>query len=233
MKQAAKSPRPRRQSRPGEDLQAAEDRTLFRHAARLLRQAAMTDEAHRHSGESDRLLRIASDVSRRAARAPACKDRHNRAYDVAACINAARLVPGDAESAQRSALLAEAAGQLARISDIPPEAIVFPRPALSALWARMEGEEDSGGGQLPHAWRALAREAQHEALQLARALLHLGAGEAGQEPAVVHGMVARMAQLMEITYLAAALHGERHDRRGMPDLDVLRELFEGGWGPLA
>lgn len=202
----------------------ATDRALFTEVSVLLQQAAMTDEDHRHSGESDRLLRIASDVSRRAARAIEAKDLQNMAFDVAACINAARLVPGDAESAQRSGLLAEAATRLAEISETPMEKIVFPRTSVLAPPA------DMAMGREEQPWREFARQANHEAQQLARTLMQVSQAHAADDHAVVHGMAARIAQLSEIVFLAAALHGEDRGSRGTQSLCAMQRIFHGDIG---
>ena len=73
-------------AKPSRKKLAKADRALFLQAAEALKQAAMTDETHRHSGESDRLLRIASDVARHAAKPGSTCDLQNTAFDVAACI---------------------------------------------------------------------------------------------------------------------------------------------------
>lgn len=115
-------------AKPPRKKLAAAHRALFQQAAEALQQAAMTAEDHRHGGESDRLLRIASGVARSAAQADSSRDLQDMAFDVAACINAARLVPGHAESAPRSGLLGQAAQALSQISETPADHIVFPVP---------------------------------------------------------------------------------------------------------
>lgn len=231
MKNPAIAPSPaRRRARPSQYQHAAEDRALFTQAAAALYEAAMTDEPHRHSGESDRLLRIASDVSLRAARSAASRDLENTAYDVAACINAARLVPGDAESAQRSTLLAQAAQALARIADVPVDDIVLPRAALAALQERMADADMNADTGEPAQWRELARQANHEVQQLAHALVRIDATGVEQEHAVVHGMAARIGLLSEIVFIAAALHGLRREESGAPAIGKLQALFHGALG---
>ena len=125
-------------AKPPRKKLAAAHRALFQQAAEALQQAAMTAEDHRHGGESDRLLRIASGVARSAAQADSSRDLRDLqdiAFDVAACINAARLVPGHAESAPRSGLLGQAAQALSQISETPADHIVFPRTTLARLQA--------------------------------------------------------------------------------------------------
>lgn len=137
-------------AKPSRKKLAAAYRALFQHAAEAFRQAAMTAEDHRHGVESDRLLHIASGVARSAAQADSSQDLQdpqNMAFDVAACINAARLVPGHAESAPRSGLLAEAALALSQISETPTDHIVFPRDTLARLQA------ESVADPAPAQWR--------------------------------------------------------------------------------
>ncbi len=97
---------------------------LFRMASQALHEASRTDEPHEFSGESDRLLRIGADIALQASKAN--KEEHESAtYDVAACINAARLVPGDTESAARTAFITTAAAALSQVTGDTPEQIVF------------------------------------------------------------------------------------------------------------
>lgn len=213
-------------AKPSRKKLAKADRALFLQAAEALKQAAMTDETHRHSGESDRLLRIASDVARHAAKPGSTCDLQNTAFDVAACINSARLVPGDAESGPRTRLLAEAAQALAQISETPVDGIVFPRTTLHELQARLDT------GATPSQWRELARQANYEAQQLAQALMQMGHRQDMETHVVAHGMAARIAQLTEIVFVAAALHGEHPDGWGSPVLRDVRHIFEGGMGRL-
>lgn len=231
-KPATCRPPARRRAQSSRHPYAAEDRALFTQAAAVLQEAAMTDEPHQHSGESDRLLRIASDVSLRAARSSASRDLENTAYDVAACINAARLVPGDAESAQRSALLAQAAQALARIADTPVDDIVPPRAALAALQERMEqaGAHGAAGAGTPAQWRELARQANHEVQQLVQVMVRIDATRVEQEHVAMHGMAARIGLLSEIVFLAAALHGESREDWDTPAFSEVQALFHGGLG---
>ncbi|ATH13795.1 hypothetical protein CHL79_15870 [Delftia acidovorans] len=211
-------------AKPSRKKLAKADRALFLQAAEALKQAAMTDETHRHSGESDRLLRIASDVARHAAQPGSMCDLQNTAFDVAACINSARLVPGDAESGPRTRLLAEAAQALAQISETPVDGIVFPRTTLHELQARLDT------GATPSQWRELAREANYEVQQLAQVLMQMGDHQNTESHIVAHGMAARISQLSEIVYVAAALHGEHRDEWGSQTLRDVRDVFEGGMG---
>ncbi|SOE38045.1 hypothetical protein [Delftia acidovorans] len=216
-------------AKPPRKKLAAAHRALFQQAAEALRQAAMTAEDHRHGGESDRLLRIASGVARSAAQADSSRDLRDlqdMAFDVAACINAARLVPGHAESAPRSGLLGQAAQALSQISETPADHIVFPRATLARLQAQ------SVADPVPAQWRDLARQANYEAQQLAQALMQMGHRQDMETHVVAHGMAARIAQLTEIVFVAAALHGEHRDGWGSPVLRDVRHIFEGGMGRL-
>jgi len=79
----------------------------------LLEDACATDEPHAWSGDSDRLLRIAHDLSAEGHNNPPNSYEADRlAYDIAALIRAARLVPGDTESDERRVLIDQAAVQL-------------------------------------------------------------------------------------------------------------------------
>lgn len=213
-------------AKPPRKKLAAAHRALFQQAAEALQQAAMTAEDHRHGGESDRLLRIASGVARSAAQADPSRDLRDlqdMAFDVAACINAARLVPGHAESAPRSGLLGQAAQALSQISETPADHIVFPRATLARLQAQ------SVADPVPAQWRDLARQANYEAQQLAQALMQMGHRQDTETHVVAHGMAARIA---EIVFVAAALHGEHRDGWGSPVLRDVRHIFEGGMGRL-
>ncbi len=78
----------------------------------VLDHAANTDEAGSWSGDSDRLLRVASEVAGRLSANPAdagdCNTVVNRAYTIASVIKAALQVPGDTPSAERLAFIEQA-----------------------------------------------------------------------------------------------------------------------------
>jgi hypothetical protein len=79
----------------------------------LLQSASKTDEPHQWSGDSDRLLALAADLAGTAhTNTPGLDDAQRVAYDIAALIKSAKLVPGDSESAERADLLNQAAVQL-------------------------------------------------------------------------------------------------------------------------
>lgn len=91
---------------------ATRESMLFRDIGDMLTMACGTPEQHACSGESDRLLTIAAVLATTAARKNGSTDD---AFDIVACINAARLVPGDAESRERTKYIDAAAGKLAII----------------------------------------------------------------------------------------------------------------------
>ena len=79
----------------------------------LLQSASKTDEPHQWSGDSDRLLALAAQLAGGAhTNTPGLDDAQRVAYDIAALIKSAKLVPGDSESAERADLLNQAAVQL-------------------------------------------------------------------------------------------------------------------------
>lgn len=77
-----------------------------------LHYAANTDEARAHSGESDRLLRVAHELADHLSAHPDeaghCATVENRAYTIASLIKAALQVPGDTPSADRLAFIEQA-----------------------------------------------------------------------------------------------------------------------------
>lgn len=112
-----------------EGIQAA-----FRVIADALEAAIGTDEPHAWSGDSDRLLRMASKLAdREASRVRGLKQASFVAFDVAALIKAARLVPGDTESRERTALIGAAETSLVLLTGDPAclrtGAARAPRPA--------------------------------------------------------------------------------------------------------
>ncbi|RYF32076.1 MAG: hypothetical protein EOO23_00360 [Comamonadaceae bacterium] len=78
-----------------------------------LQAASATDERHEWSGDSDRLLRIAHTIAGEAAtHLPETEDVEGVAFDIAALVRAAKLVPGDVESDERRESIEQAAVQL-------------------------------------------------------------------------------------------------------------------------
>lgn len=100
-------------------------KALFQTVALCLQQASQTNETHAFSGDSNRLLGIGASIAQAASKADTPENQESDAYDVAACINAARLVPGDTESTARTAFIATAAAALGQVTGDTPERIVF------------------------------------------------------------------------------------------------------------
>lgn len=93
-------------------------RTLFSGLADALREASLTDEPHSYSGDSDRLLRIAADLASAATdEALEGEEAQHRAFDIAAVVHAAQLVPADTCGQERTALLERAGGILNILAD--------------------------------------------------------------------------------------------------------------------
>lgn len=106
---------------------------LFDRLADLLHEARQTDEAHQHSGDSNRLLRVAEWIASDAQNPEWDHPIRNTAFDIAALIRAARLVPGDEESVLRSALIQDAGDVLSQIAGTSTKSLITPdarRPAL-------------------------------------------------------------------------------------------------------
>lgn len=95
---------------PTPSLTQAETQNAFGELAKILADAHQTDELHLWSGNSDRLLRVARDLAEEASKhPPSAADVDQLAFDIAALIVGAKLIPGDAESPERLALLQRAA----------------------------------------------------------------------------------------------------------------------------
>jgi len=98
--------------------EAAAIQRLFTTIALALDEASLTDEPQEWSGDSDRLLRVASFLAERdAGRSYGAEEAECSAYDIAALIKAARLVPGDTESSKRSELIATAEAALVVLTE--------------------------------------------------------------------------------------------------------------------
>jgi len=106
---------------------------LFDQLADILHQAWQTDEAHQHSGDSNRLLQVAELIASDAQNPEWPRDLKSTAFDIAALIRAARLVPGDEESVLRSALIQDAGDVLSQIAGSSTTSLIKPdarRPAV-------------------------------------------------------------------------------------------------------
>lgn len=90
----------------------------FTTLANSLRYASHTDEPHSHSGDSDRLLRIAADIASAACdNTPLGEEAQHRAFDIAALTIAALRVPGDTCSSARFDVLQEVKTTLQWLTD--------------------------------------------------------------------------------------------------------------------
>ncbi|MEG0922688.1 MAG: hypothetical protein RSG22_14935 [Comamonas sp.] len=99
---------------------------LFEEVGDFLAEAAGTNEDHAFSGDSDRLLSIGAMIAFDAAKGKFSNTTaENTAYDVAACINAARLVPEDSESVERTVQIDNAALRLEIITGTAVHRMIF------------------------------------------------------------------------------------------------------------
>lgn len=191
----------------------------------LLNHAHATDEAHDRSGDSDRLLRIAHQLADEANVTPPVGAEVARvAFDIAALIRAARMVPRDSEGPERKALLDQAAVQLDWLTEssgcCDPGA---PRPAApnAARLDQTPGISDEAE------CIELARQATYEIQKLAKAMQLVAEQLSNEEDhPITHGLMARIIVLSEITFHAAALHGE--GRAESAPLKELQRAFKGG-----
>lgn len=95
---------------PTPSLTQVQTQQAFDALAKILADAHQTDEPHLWSGNSDRLLRVARDLAEEASKhPPSAADVDQLAFDIAALIVGAKLIPGDTESPERLALLQRAA----------------------------------------------------------------------------------------------------------------------------
>ena len=200
-----------------EAIQAA-----FSQVETLLNEAYMTDEDHKWSGDSDRLLDIAHNLADKAMIEPPKGEEIDRvAFNIAALIRAARLVPGDGESQQRKTLLDQAAVHLNWITECDVHGEDCCDPGAPRQAAPREAAEESAHKT---EMRECARTACYEIQCLAEAMQIVAEkfGSSEDQP-VAHGIMARIIVLSEIVYHAAQLHGEAP----MATLAELRNSFKG------
>ncbi|CAN7504862.1 hypothetical protein LJR074_003507 [Acidovorax sp. LjRoot74] len=185
----------------------------------LLNHAQGTEEDHSWSGDSERLIRIAHGLADEAAlRPPKGVEIDQVAYDIAALIRASRLVPGDTESKERTAILTQVEQHLRSITECLEDCCDpgAPRPPAPGEAA----EESAQKAEM----RECARTACYEIQCLAEAMQTVAEkfGSSEDQP-VAHGIMARIIVLSEIVYHAAQLHGEAP----MATLAELRNSFKG------
>lgn len=199
----------------------------FGQVATLLSQAYMTDEGHEWSGDSDRLLSIAHDLADTAEMTiPMGPPMSRVAFDIAALIRAARLVPGDGESPQRKALIDQAAVHLNWLTECDlsgkdccdPGA---PRPAPPNATPPTQPTNASEEAECLE----LARQAAYEIQKLAETMQVMAEHFGNEEHPIANGIAARTIVLAEIVFHAAALHGE--GRAESTPLDKLQRAFKG------
>ncbi|MDR6767697.1 hypothetical protein J2W88_002978 [Acidovorax delafieldii] len=185
----------------------------------LLNHAQATEEDHDWSADSDRLIRLAHGLADEAyIRPPTGVDIDRVAFDIAALIRAARLVPGDSESNERRALLVQVEQHLRSITGCiedccDPGAPRPPAPSAAAEEASRLAD-----------FRECARAACYEIQSLAQAMQTISEQTSAAEThPVVHGVMARIVVLSEIVYHAAQLHGDAP----MATLAQLQNGFKG------
>lgn len=96
----------------------AKIKAAFAALADSLRMAALTDEPHERSGDSNRLLHVAADLAGAARdEVPDPEEAERLGFDIAALVIASRSVPGDTSSLERQAHIAEAKPVLSWITE--------------------------------------------------------------------------------------------------------------------
>lgn len=202
-------------------------KAAFGQVETLLNEAYLTDEDHGWSGDSDRLLGIAHDLADEAERCPPIGPPMSRvAFDIAALVRAARLVPGDGESPQRKALIDQAAVHLNWLTecDLSGEDCCdpgVPRPAPPTVTGSNADADEAECLEL-------ARQATYEIQKLAETMQTVmeQVGNEEDQP-IAHGLMARIIVLTGIAYNAAALHGL--GRSKSRPLKELQRVFKGGF----
>lgn len=193
----------------------------------LLSEAYMTDEGHEWSGNSDRLLSIAQGLADKAEIAPPQGTRISQvAFDIAALICAARLVPGDKEGPRRKALIDQAAVHLNWLtecdtsgSDCCDPGVPRPAPPNTTPPGQPTGTSEEAE------CLELARQATYEIEKLAEAMQVMSEHFGNEDHPIANGIAARTIVLSEIIFHAAALHGE--GRAESRPLQELQRAFKG------
>lgn len=209
---------------PAETIKAA-----FGQVEILLSEAYMTEEDHGWSGDSDRLLCVAKNLADKAEIDPPQGPQiFEEAFNIAALIRAARLVPGDSESPQRKALIDQAAVHLNWLTecDMGGEDCCDPgvsRPTVPGAAPRNQTTDASEEAECLE----LARQATYEIEKLAEAMQVMAEHFGNEEHPIANGIAARTIVLSEIVFHAAALHGE--GRSKSRPLNELRRAFKGAF----
>ena len=195
----------------------------------LLCAAHATGEGHEWSGDSCRLLRIAHGLAAQASKhPPAGHEIEQAAFDIAALIRAARIVPGDSESPERKVLVDQAALHLNWLTECDVSGRDccdpgVPRPAAPNASPATASDHETNTG-----YRELARQANYEIMKLAEALQTLTLHEGTEEHPVTFGIAARISMLAEVVFHSAELHGSTREDIGSPDLAELQRRVKGG-----
>lgn len=199
-------PSPRAKLHGPNDIQ-----TAFAAVGVALTAACVTEEPHEWSGDSDRLLRIASDIAEREAqRLHGDYEAENYGYDIAALIKASRRVPRDTESPKRTALLEAVDASLSVLTK-----------DVDCLKTGASGEESPTAKER----RELAFECNYEISMLAETMKKLLDGE--EERPVANGLMGRIEQLSEVVFYAMRLHGESDDAYGGYDHRKMKAFYDG------
>ncbi len=187
-----------------------QDRAWLTDLEKALNAAANADCPHIHSGESDRLLRVAYEISARlAGTSDAALDgpAGNELFTVAALVKAALQVPGDVASPERLAFIEQARVPLVGLTDCAtvldgwdtyPSAMPSAGPSAGAESEKryhLSGDQhNSIYMRLDHAEAALS------------VLVHVFSGDANTEdPMTAPGL---KGTLQHIQWLTRGLHSE-------------------------
>jgi hypothetical protein len=194
----------------------------------LLCAAHATGESHEWSGDSCRLLRIAHGLAAQASKhPPAGHEIDQAAFDIAALIRAARIVPGDSESPERKVLVDQAAVHLNWLTecDVSGRDCCDPGVPRPAAPNAMEPSQPDDIGETECI--ELARQAVYEIQKLAETT-QMVVDQLGSEEdrPIVFGLMARIRVLTNVAFQAAALHGD--GRAESESLTELQSAFKGG-----
>lgn len=214
---------------PTKEFPASAIKLAFGQIGALLGAAHMTKESHEWSGDSCRLLRVAHGLAAQARlNPPEGFEIEDSAYDIAALVRSARLVPGDSESAERKALIDQAAVHINWLTECDAAGVNccdpgIPRPAAPNAPPATAPDHETNTG-----YRELARQANYEIMKLAEALQTLTMHEGSEEHPVTYGIAARVRMLAEVVFHGAELHGTTREEIGTPELAELQRRVQGG-----
>lgn len=182
----------------------------------LLCAAHVTGESHEWTGDSCRLLRIAHGLAAQASKhPPAGHEIEQAAFDIAALIRAARIVPGDSESPERKVLVDQAAVHLNWLTECDVSGRDCCDPGVSRPAA--PNAANTVAAVAPNAWEHVICDVmcRHE---IAQALLEKFAEENRDQPGV-------MGVLALVETLEASLAKIRESSPGLND--HLKGVFPG------